>query len=63
MRLYPPAIRVDEQQRVGVVAELFDPDGGESPQVSVQALPSVHTMVHLGGIKQPIWAPIRIPTM
>lgn len=60
---YPPAMRVDEQQRVGVVVELFDQDaGGDSPQMAVQALPSIHPMVHLGGIKQPIWAPIRIPT-
>jgi hypothetical protein len=59
---YPPGLRVDDQQRVGVVVELFDESDIESPQAHVQALPAAHTMIHLGGLKQPVWAPIRILT-
>jgi hypothetical protein len=59
---YPP-VRVAEQQRVSVALELFD--AGEtplSPQAAVQAMPLTGTMIHLGGMKQPIWSPIKIPT-
>lgn len=60
---YPPSMRVDEQQRVSVALELSDESAStESPQAAIQALPVVDTMVRLGGTKQPIWAPIKIPT-
>jgi hypothetical protein len=60
---YPPLLRVGEQQRVAVALELLDDDEGSlSPQAAVQTMPIVKTMVHLGGMKQPIWAPIKIPT-
>ena len=60
---YPPLMRVDEQQRVGVVLELFDADDGRvSPQTAVQAMPMTASMVHLGGMKPPIWSPRIIPT-
>lgn len=60
---YPPLMRVDEQQRVSVALELFDE--GEtrlSPQVAVQSMPMADTMIHLGGVKQAIWSPIKVPT-
>jgi hypothetical protein len=60
---YPPLMRVDEEQRVSVVFELFDQgDSPVSPQSAVQAMSLTKTMVQLGGMKQPIWSPIRIPT-
>jgi len=34
----------------------------ESPQTAIQAMPIVQTMVQLGGMKQPIWMPIKLPT-
>jgi len=56
-------MRVDEQQRVSVALELSDEGASaESPQAAIQALPTVETMVRLGGTKQPIWSPIKIPT-
>ena len=33
-----------------------------SPQGAVQAMPLTGTMIHLGGMKQPIWSPIKIST-
>lgn len=60
---YPTSMRVDERQRVSVAFELFD--AGEtkvSPQAAVQAMTVTQTMLQLGGMKQPIWSPIRIPT-
>ena len=60
---YPPALRIDEQQRVAIALELFDKsDLRISPQLAVQAMPVTTTMVHLGGTKQAIWSPIKIPT-
>lgn len=60
---YPPLMRVDEEQRVSVAFELFD--AGEtnvSPQAAVQAMTVTQTMIQLGGMQQPIWSPIKIPT-
>jgi hypothetical protein len=60
---YPPLMRVEEQQRVSVVFELFDEgDSAVSPQLAVQAMSLTKTMIQLGGMKQPIWSPIRLPT-
>ena len=60
---YPPLMRVDDQQRVAVAIELFDEDDTPlSPQLAVQSMPITKTMIHLGGAKQPIWSPIKIPT-
>ena len=59
---YPPFLRIDEQQRVGLAIELFDAAGVVSPQTALQAMPMVKTMIHLGGVRQPIWAPVRILT-
>jgi hypothetical protein len=59
---YPPSLRIDEQQRVGLALELFDAQGGVSPQAALQSMPLVQTMIHLGGVRQPVWAPIRILT-
>ena len=60
---YPPSMRVEDQQRVSVVLELFDDgDPAVSPQAAVQILPITQTMIRLGGVRQPIWSPIRIPT-
>jgi Subtilase family len=59
---YPHFLRIDEQQRVGLAIELFDAAGGASPQADLQSMPLVSTMIQLGGIRQPIWAPIRILT-
>lgn len=59
---YPPLMRVDDQQRVSVVFELFDQgEAAVSPQAAVQAMPLTKTMINLGGTKQPIWSPIKIP--
>jgi Subtilase family len=60
---YPPPMRVEDQQRVSVALELYDEnDPAVSPQAAVQLLPMTQTMIRLGGAKQPIWSPIRIPT-
>jgi hypothetical protein len=60
---YPPPMRVDEQQRVSVAVEVFDEgEVPESPQAAIQVLPVTETMIRLGGMKQPIWSPIKIPT-
>jgi hypothetical protein len=60
---YPPSMTIDEQQRVSIAWELFDDSvASVSPQVSVQALAVTGTMIRLGGMRQPIWSPIRIPT-
>ena len=56
-------MRVDEQQRVSIAFELSDE--GEtrvSPQAAVQSMSLTTTMIQLGGMKQPIWSPIKIPT-
>jgi len=60
---YPTFMRIDEQQRVSVAFELLDEgESAVSAQGAVQAMPFTKTMIELGGIKQPIWSPIRIPT-
>jgi hypothetical protein len=60
---YPPSMTIDDHQRVSLVWELLDDsDPSVSPQAFVQAMPIAATMVELGGMKQPIWSPIRIPT-
>lgn len=59
---YPPSLRIDEQQRVGLALELFDAEDGVSPQAALQSMPLVQTMIHLGGVRQPVWAPVRIVT-
>ena len=63
MAPYPPSMTIDEHQRVSLVWELVDDSvPSVSPQISVQALPIAGTMIQLGGMKQPIWSPIKIPT-
>lgn len=60
---YPPLMRVDEQQRVSVAFELSDEGATRvSPQAAVQAMSLTATMIQLGGMKQPVWSPIKIPT-
>lgn len=60
---YPPTLRVEDWQRVALALELFDEDDARvSPQAAVQAMPLARSMVHLGGVKVPIWSPIKIPT-
>jgi len=60
---YLPLLGVEDHQRVSVALEIFDQDGSTlGPQAAIQAMPIADTMIHLGGVKQPIWAPIRIPT-
>jgi hypothetical protein len=60
---YPPQLIVDEHQRVSVALELSDKgEPALSPQADIQAMPIVQTMVRLGGVKQPVWMPIKVPT-
>jgi hypothetical protein len=60
---YPLPMRVDDQQRVSIALELFDEgDPAVSPQAALQILPMTETMIRLGGTRQPIWSPIKIPT-
>jgi hypothetical protein len=60
---YPPQLIIDEHQRVSVALELSDKgDTAESPQAAIQAMPMVQSMVKLGGMKQPVWMPIKVPT-
>lgn len=60
---YPLLMRVDEQQRVSVAFELSDEgEARVSPQAAVQAMSLTATMIQLGGMKQPIWSPIKIQT-
>lgn len=60
---YPPSMTIDEHQRVSLAWELLDDSVPTvTPQVSVQVLPIARTMIQLGGMKQPIWSPIKVPT-
>jgi len=60
---YPDSLRFDDQQRVAVVFELSDRgDAAVSPQAAVQAMALTKTMIRLGGMKQPIWSPVKIRT-
>jgi hypothetical protein len=59
---YPAQMTVADSQRVSLAWELYDADeGGVSPQAAIQSTPLANTMISLGGAKQPIWAPIKIP--
>lgn len=63
MAPYPPSMTIDEHQRVSLAWEILDDSvPSVNPQVSVQALPVARTMIQLGGMKQPIWSPIKVPT-
>ena len=60
---YLSGVRMEEQQRVSVVFELLDEgEARVSAQRAVQAMSLTKNMVWLGGMKQPIWSPIKIPT-
>jgi hypothetical protein len=58
---YPPAMAVSNQQRVGVVVELWDSaEQPVSPQQFVQALPMALELDRLGVLQQPFEVPITI---
>lgn len=58
---YPPAMEISNQQRVGVVVELWD-DGEQptSPQPFIQALPVALELDRLSVLQQPFEVPVTI---